>query len=124
MRGSAAAAPARSSSSIVGAARVAVGAVLAIESVLFALHGRGAFSRIGHSDAARLGLALIELAASVLFAVPATFLAGGMALLGVLAWAAGVHFALGFRAGPLYGWIGAVSLLIWLEMARRRIPRD
>jgi hypothetical protein len=75
------------------------------------LHGRAAFARLGRPDEARIALACGEIAGVVLFLFRRTALAGGLALVIVLAWAAGFHFALGQSAGRLWLYLAAVLVL-------------
>jgi hypothetical protein len=93
------------------AARAVVGIALAAAASGLLAHGRGHFARIGVPDGFRIGLGLAELAAGALFAIPATAPIGAVALLVVIAWAAGLHTALHESALHLYLYMLVVAVL-------------
>ena len=84
------------------ALRWAVAAFLCFAALRFLVSGGAAFSRLGLSDGARFALALCEILAAILWAVPRTVRIGALGLVGVLAWAAGFHFALHQPSGHLF----------------------
>jgi hypothetical protein len=83
--------------------------------LLFLLHGRGHFARLGLPDDGRVGLAVAEIVGAALFAFRRTAPFGAIALLLVLAWAAGLHFAIREPAGSLYLYMGVVAVLAHAE---------
>ncbi len=90
------------------AARVVVGLVLAHGAGMLLLHP----SLPGYDGPfAAIALAAAEIAAAVLFAIPRTAFAGGVALLIVLAWAAGFHAGIGHPARLLFLWMALVGTL-------------
>jgi hypothetical protein len=93
------------------AARALVGAALALGAAMLLLHGRRQFERLGVPDGFRIALGVAELAAGVLFAIPRTMPFGAVALLVVLAWAAGLHSGLRQPAGQLYLFMLVVAVL-------------
>jgi len=82
---------------------------------LFLLHGRGHFARLGLPDAGRVGLSVAEIVAALLFAFRRTAPLGAIGLLLVLAWAAGLHFAVREPAASLYLYMGVVAVLAHAE---------
>jgi hypothetical protein len=64
-------------------------------------------------------LAVAEIGAAVLFAIPRTAFAGGLALLLVLAWAAGFHAGVREPAYVLFLWMTLVSVLTFGARAQR-----
>jgi DoxX-like family len=101
------------------AVRWAVSAFLCYAAVRFLVSGGAAFARLGLSDGARVTLALCEILAAILWAVPRTVRVGAFGLVGVLAWAAGFHFALHQPAGHLFVSMALVAASL---AARRRSP--
>ena len=105
--------------------RGVVAAFLGAAAMLFLLHGRGAFARFGRPDEARIALACAEILGSALFVLSRTALAGGVVLLGVLAWAAGFHYALAQSAERLWMDAAAVAALLAATYFREaRIRRE
>ena len=82
---------------------------------LFLLHGRGHFARLGLPDAGRVGFSVAEIVAALLFAFRRTAPLGAIGLLLVLAWAAGLHFAVREPAASLYLYMGVVAVLAHAE---------
>ena len=99
----------------VAAGRIAMALLLGGGGLLFLLHGRGHFAKLGLPDGGRVGLAVAEIAGSFLFAFRRTAPFGAIALLLVLAWAAGLHFAIREPAGSLYLSMAIVALLAHAE---------
>ncbi len=95
----------------VAAGRIAMAILLGGGGLLFLLHGRGHFARLGLPDAGRVGLSLSEIATAALFAVRRTAGFGAIGLLLVLAWAAGLHFGIREPAASLYLDMAAVAFL-------------
>jgi len=93
------------------AARALVGIALAAAAAGLLAHGRGHFARLGVPDGFRIGLGVAEAAAGVLFAIPATAPIGAVALLVVIAWAAGLHAALHEPSVHLYLYMLVVLVL-------------
>ncbi|HWZ86304.1 MAG TPA: hypothetical protein VN032_08885 [Thermoanaerobaculia bacterium] len=87
---------------IFAAARVVLALLLGGGAVLFLVHGRGHFARLGLPDSGRVALACAEIAAAALFVFRRTMPAGAVGLLMVLAWAAGLHFGVREPAAGLY----------------------
>jgi hypothetical protein len=79
--------------------------------LLFLLHGRGHFAKLGLPDHGRVGLALAEIAAAVPFAFRRTVGWGTIGLLLVLAWAAGLHFGVRESGSSLYLYMAIVAVL-------------
>jgi hypothetical protein len=92
-------------------AAAAIGLALAAGAVLFLLHGRHWFVRQGYPEVAAIGLGVCEIVAGLLFAWPRTRPYGAFALMAVLGWAAGFHFALRQSTAGLFGWIAAVAVV-------------
>jgi hypothetical protein len=108
---------------VVAAGRIAMAILLGGGGLLFLLHGRGHFARLGLPDDGRIGLASAEIGAAALFAFRCTAPLGAIGLLLVLAWAAGLHFAIHEPARSLYLYMGIVAVLAHaedLERSRRR----
>ena len=103
-------------------ARWLLGLALGAGAMSFLVHGRAAFARLRQPDEARILLAGAELAGAVLFLFRRTLLAGALVLLIVLAWAAGLHFALGLASLRLWLYLAAVLALLWLSPAKRTKP--
>jgi hypothetical protein len=99
----------------VAAGRIATALFLGGAGLLFLLHGRGHFAKLGLPDGGRVGLASAEIAAAALFAFRRTAPLGAIGLLLVLAWAAGLHFAVREPAGSLYLYMGVVAVLAHAE---------
>ena len=95
----------------VAAGRVAMALLLGGGGLLFLLHGRGHFARLGLPDYGRIGLSLAEIAAAALFAFRRTVGFGAIGLLLVLAWAAGLHFGIREPSASLYIDMAAVAFL-------------
>ena len=105
--------------------RGVVGVFLGVAAVLFLLHGRGAFARLGKPDEARVVLGAAEAIGSALFVLSRTALAGGVLLLVVLAWAAGFHFGMAMSPGHLWVYAAVVASLLsatYVRSARNRVP--
>jgi hypothetical protein len=89
-------------------------------SIALVLGGGAALLMVTRMQAGRSGVLLVigawELIAAVLFVVPRTMRAGGFALLGVLAAAAGLHVAVGERP-PISFVVYAAA--IWAVIAER-----
>jgi len=92
--------------------RIGLGAFLAFEALMFLAHRPGLFARLGYSEGARVALGACEAAAAILMIFPATFEAGAVGLIAVLAWAAGFHFGLHERAASLFVDMALVGLLL------------
>jgi len=101
--------------------RWAVASFLWFAAVRFLVSGGAAFARLGLSDGARVALALCEILAAILWAVPRTVRIGAFGLVGVLAWAAGFHFALHQPAGHLFVSMALVAASL---AARPRSPEQ
>jgi hypothetical protein len=100
---------------VVSAGRLALSLFLGGAGLLFLLHGRGHFAKLGLPDEGRIGLASAEIVAAALFAFRRTAALGAIGLLLVLAWAAGLHFAIREPAGSLYLYMGVVAALAHAE---------
>jgi hypothetical protein len=99
----------------VAGGRIVMALLLGGGGLLFLLHGRGHFERLGLPDHGRIGLATAEIMAAVLFAIRRTAPLGAIALLLVLAWAAGLHFAIREPSGGLYVYMAIVAVLAHAE---------
>jgi len=111
----------------IAAGRIAMALLLGGGGLLFLLHGRGHFARLGLPDAGRVGLSVAEILAALLFVFRRTAPLGAIALLLVLAWAAGLHFAIHEPAGSLYLYMAIVAVLAHAEdlaAAARRARRS
>ena len=95
----------------VAAGRIAMALLLGGGGLLFLLHGRGHFARLGLPDNGRIGLSVAEIAAAALFAFRRTAGFGAIGLLLVLAWAAGLHFGVREPAASLYVDMAVVAFL-------------
>jgi hypothetical protein len=96
---------------LLAGSRLLVASWLAWGALVFLRHGRGAFAHLGRPDAARVGIALVELVGAALFLFARTAIAGGLVLSLLLAWVAGLHFAAGWEARMLYVFLFAVLAL-------------
>jgi len=92
-------------------ARLLLAFWLAKGAIVFLLHGREVFAHLGRPDAARVAVALVELAGAALFLFARTAVAGGLVLSLLLAWVAGLHFAAGWEGRMLYLFLFAVLAL-------------
>lgn len=99
--------------------RALVGAALAIAAAMLLVHGRSHFERLGIPDAFRIGLGVAEILGGVLFAIPRTMPFGAVALLVVIAWAAGLHAGLRESSGHLYLYMLIVAVLAHLPSRSR-----
>ena len=99
----------------VAVGRIVMALLLGGGGLLFLLHGRGHFAKLGLPDAGRVGLSVAEIAAAALFAFRRTAPLGAIGLLLVLAWAAGLHFAVREPAGSLYIYMGFIAVLAHAE---------
>jgi len=74
--------------------RVVVGLIVALESAIFAFSASSAHevAKVGFPQWIRPALGGSELAAAILFLIPATILVGGYALLFIFAIATAIHF--------------------------------
>jgi hypothetical protein len=104
----------------VAVAAAAVGLALAGGAAMLLLHGRHWFVRQGYPEAAAIALGAAEIAAGLLLAVPRTRAAGAFAMMAVLGWAAGFHFALRQPTGGLFAWMAAVTAI---SLAARFLER-
>ena len=107
--------PTRALRLAVAVGRIAMALLLGGGGLLFLLHGRGHFAKLGLPDIGRVALSVSEIAAALLFAFRRTAPLGAIALLLVLAWAAGLHFAVREPAGSLYLYMAIVALLAHAE---------
>jgi len=103
--------PPRTARLAIAAGRIVMALLLGGGGLLFLLHGRGHFARLGLPDSGRVGLASAEIAAAALFAFRRTAGWGTIGLLLVLAWAAGLHFGVREPSGLLYIYMGIVAVL-------------
>ena len=83
-------------------------------------HAAHGFARYGLGDGGRLLLAGSEIAAAILFVLPATAALGEMALLAVFAFAAALHLRVGENPAVLGLYAVAVLLLGILRHRARR----
>jgi hypothetical protein len=103
--------------------RLVLGLVVLWQSCVFVFSHRAAsgFARTGLPDALRLVLGSCEILAAVLFLFPTTVIAGGVSLLVVFVFAAGIHLVHGeFDVGGLLVYMAAVTAVL----AHRRQPVD
>ncbi len=98
-----------------GTGRAAMSLLLGGGGILFLLHGRSHFARLGLPDSGRIALASAEIAAALLFVFRRTMGFGAIGLLLVLAWAAGLHFGIHEPAANLYVDMALVALLAHAE---------
>ena len=101
---------------------IALSAWLGFQALAFLAGGRAAFERLGYPDAARVILGGLELAAALLILHPRTLAVGAIGLLATLSWAAGFHFALRARTGPLLADLALVALLLAARPSPARAP--
>jgi hypothetical protein len=97
------------------ALRLVLGAVILQLSCsfVFATRSAEAFRHAGFPNALRLALGWCEIAAAILFLIPKTMVAGGLALIGVFLFAIGLHVLHGeFDVGALLVWTVAVIAIL------------
>jgi hypothetical protein len=103
-------------------ARWTMAILLGVGALVFLLHGRADFARLGRPDGARIALGCAEMAGAGLLLFARTVRAGSLLLLIVLAWAAGFHFAVGLSSGVL--WIFLLAVLAILAATRARKAQE
>ncbi len=97
------------------ALRVVLGFVVTVQAGFLAFDPRAieAFARTGFPDFVRLGLAWSEIAAGILFLIPATMILGAWLLLAVFLGAIVIHLAHGaFDVGALLIYSAAVMVVM------------